>query len=32
VGNVLGKPPNWFMGVRTPWTLSSDLTWSGRTG
>ena len=28
VGNVLGKArPNWFVGVRTPWTLSSDLTW-----
>lgn len=28
VGNVLGKArPNWIMGVRTPWTLSSDVTW-----
>ena len=28
IGNVLGKArPNWFMGVRNPWTLSSDLTW-----
>lgn len=28
VGNVLGKArPNWFLGVRTPWTLSSDLAW-----
>lgn len=28
IGNVLGKArPNWFVGVRTPWTLSSDLTW-----
>ena len=28
VGNVLGKArPNWFAGVRTPWTLSSDLAW-----
>ena len=28
LGNVLGKArPNWFVGVRTPWTLSSDLTW-----
>lgn len=28
VGNVLGKSrPNWFMGVRSPWTLSSDITW-----
>ncbi len=28
IGNVLGKArPNWFMGVRTPWTLSSDYAW-----
>jgi uncharacterized membrane protein len=28
IGNVLGKSrPNWFMGLRTPWTLSSDLAW-----
>ena len=28
LGNVLGKArPNWFVGVRTPWTLTSDLTW-----
>ena len=28
VGNFLGKArPNWFFGVRTPWTLSSDLAW-----
>ncbi|HEX8568954.1 MAG TPA: SdpI family protein [Caulobacteraceae bacterium] len=28
IGNVLGKArPNWVFGVRTPWTLSSDLTW-----
>lgn len=28
VGNMLGKSrPNWFAGVRTPWTLSSDLSW-----
>lgn len=28
VGNVLGKArPNWFFGIRTPWTLSSDLSW-----
>jgi uncharacterized membrane protein len=28
IGNVLGKArPNWFVGVRTPWTLSSDLSW-----
>ncbi len=27
-GNYLGKTrPNFFMGVRTPWTLSSDLSW-----
>jgi uncharacterized membrane protein len=27
-GNVLGKArPNWFFGLRTPWTLSSDLSW-----
>lgn len=27
-GNVLGKArPNWFLGVRTPWTLTSDLSW-----
>jgi len=28
LGTVMGKiRPNWFMGVRTPWTLSSDLSW-----
>ncbi len=28
VGNVLGKVrPNWFVGIRTPWTLSSKLAW-----
>lgn len=28
IGNVLGKArPNWFIGVRTPWALSSDLAW-----
>lgn len=27
-GNYLGKArPNFFMGVRTPWTLSSDVSW-----
>lgn len=27
-GNALGKArPNWFVGVRTPWTLSSDRAW-----
>jgi uncharacterized membrane protein len=29
VGNLLGKVrPNWFVGVRTPWTLSSKLSWT----
>ena len=28
VGNYLGKTrPNWIIGVRTPWTLTSDITW-----
>jgi uncharacterized membrane protein len=28
LGNVLGKArPNWFFGLRTPWTLSSDRSW-----
>ncbi|BDX01083.1 SdpI family protein [Maricaulis maris] len=28
LGNVLAKArPNWFVGIRTPWTLSSDLAW-----
>jgi len=28
IGNVLGKArPNWFFGIRTPWTLSSDRAW-----
>lgn len=28
LGNVLGKArPNWFVGIRTPWTLSSDRSW-----
>lgn len=28
VGNVLTKArPNWFFGIRTPWTLSSDKAW-----
>lgn len=27
-GNYLGKVrPNFFIGIRTPWTLSSDLSW-----
>lgn len=28
IGNVLGKVrPNWFVGVKTPWTLSSKRSW-----
>jgi uncharacterized membrane protein len=28
VGSVLGRVrPNWFVGVRTPWTLSSTVAW-----
>src|SRR5690348_8376002 len=28
LGNLLGKVrPNWFVGIRTPWTLSSKLAW-----
>jgi uncharacterized membrane protein len=28
-GNLLGKiRPNWFVGVRTPWTLSSKRAWT----
>lgn len=28
IGNVMGKArPNWFVGLRTPWTLSSDRAW-----
>jgi len=28
LGSVMGKlHPNWFVGVRTPWTLSSRLSW-----
>jgi uncharacterized membrane protein len=28
LGNFLSKiRPNWFVGVRTPWTLSSQLSW-----
>lgn len=28
IGGVLGKVrPNWFVGVRTPWTLSSKQSW-----
>jgi uncharacterized membrane protein len=29
LGNVLGKfRPNWFAGIRTPWTLSSTESWN----
>lgn len=29
LGNSLGKlRPNWFIGIRTPWTLSSKAAWS----
>lgn len=29
IGGVLGKVrPNWFVGVRTPWTLTSKLSWT----
>ena len=29
LGNFTGKiRPNWFVGVRTPWTLSSKLSWT----
>ena len=29
IGNYLGKiKPNWFMGIRTPWTLSSEEVWN----
>ncbi len=29
IGNYLGKiRPNWFMGIRTPWTLSSETVWN----
>ena len=28
LGNSLGKvQPNWFVGIRTPWTLTSTLSW-----
>jgi uncharacterized membrane protein len=28
MGNYLGKvQPNWFMGIRTPWTLASEQVW-----
>lgn len=29
MGNYMGKlKPNWFIGIRTPWTLSSDEIWN----
>jgi uncharacterized membrane protein len=29
LGNLMGKVrPNWFVGIRTPWTLSSKLSWT----
>lgn len=29
VGNFMGKiRPNWFVGIRTPWTLSSKRAWA----
>lgn len=29
IGNLMGKVrPNWFVGIRTPWTLSSPRSWS----
>jgi uncharacterized membrane protein len=29
IGGVMGKfRPNWFVGIRTPWTLSSGLSWT----
>jgi uncharacterized membrane protein len=28
LGSVLGRvKPNWFVGIRTPWTLSSKKSW-----
>lgn len=28
LGNYMGKiKPNWFMGIRTPWTMSSENVW-----
>ncbi len=35
LGNYLTRvEPNWFIGIRTPWTLSSDTVWrkTHRTG
>ena len=29
IGSVMGKiRPNWFVGIRTPWTLSSKRSWT----
>lgn len=29
MGNYMGKiRPNWFVGIRTPWTLSSEESWN----
>ncbi len=29
IGNYMGKiKPNWFMGIRTPWTMSSENVWN----
>jgi uncharacterized membrane protein len=29
LGSVMGRiRPNWFVGIRTPWTLSSELSWT----
>jgi uncharacterized membrane protein len=29
IGSLMGKVrPNWFVGIRTPWTLSSKLAWN----
>lgn len=29
LGNYMGKiKPNWFIGIRTPWTMSSESVWS----
>ncbi len=29
IGSVMGKiRPNWFVGIRTPWTLASKLSWT----
>jgi len=29
LGNYMGKlKPNWFVGIRTPWTMSSETVWN----